>query len=57
MLAKVKEKWSTTQSDVFGLALIFFIPRYQAVSVVNRSGACFFYTHQTSGACTGEECL
>ena len=22
-------------------------------SVINRSSACFFYTHQTSGACAG----
>ena len=39
-----KNKWSTTQSDVFGLYLIFFIRMSQAVSVVNKSGVCYFFT-------------
>ena len=36
--------------DVF----IFFIPMSQTISVINKSGPCYFYMHQTSGACAGQ---
>ena len=52
-LTKIKEKWSTIQFDVSDLSFIIFIPMCQTISVINRSGMCFFYAHQTSGACAG----
>ena len=41
-LIKVKEKWSTITFDVSVLSFIFFFPMYQTISVINRSGACYF---------------
>ena len=37
----------------FGHSFIFFVPMSQAISVINRSGACYFCRHQTSGTYTG----
>ena len=42
-LAKVKEKWSTTQSDVFGLPLAFFIPMSKAVSKCCKQKWCMLF--------------
>ena len=52
-LTKIKEKWSSIKFDVVVLSFIFFIPMSQTISVINISGMCYFYTHQTSGACAG----
>ena len=41
-LKKNTEKWSTIQFDVFDLSFVFSIPIRQAISVINRSGACYF---------------
>ena len=35
------------------LLLIFFISMSQTISVINGSGACFFYKHCTSSMCAG----
>ena len=32
-------------------SFIFFIPMSHTISVIGKSGACYFYTHQTSVAC------
>ena len=34
-------------------SFISFIPMSHTISVITKSGACYFYTHQTSGACAG----
>ena len=47
------KKIITIQYDIFDLSFIFFVAISQTVSVINRSGACFFYMHQTSGTCAG----
>ena len=51
-LAKVKEKRSTIQFDIFALAFSSFqcLRQYLLQTEVARA---IFYTHQTSGACTG----
>ena len=41
-LTKIKEKLSTIQFDVFDLSIIFSVPMSQEVSVINKSGACYF---------------
>ena len=38
----VKEKWSTIKSDVLVLPFIFFVPMSKTISVINRSGVCYF---------------
>ena len=53
-LTRIKEKWLTIKFDAFVLSFIFFVIMSQTISVrnhINRSGACYFYTYQTSGAC------
>ena len=45
--------------ELFNLMLdtfIFFIPMSQTISVINKKGMCFFYTHQACGACSGVAC-
>ena len=37
----------------FDLSFIYFTAMSQTISVINRSGVYFFYTHQTSGGCAG----
>ena len=51
------KKWSTIKFDILVLSLIFFVPMSQTISVINRSGTYFFYTHQISGACAGRRRL
>ena len=41
-LTKIKEKWSTVQFDVFDLSIIFSVPMPQQISVISKSGACYF---------------
>ena len=41
-LTKVKEKWRTMQFDIFDLSFIFYIPVSQTVSLIKRSGTCYF---------------
>ena len=41
-LTKNFKKWSTIQFDVSDRSFIFFIPMSQAISFMNRSGACYF---------------
>ena len=36
---------------MFLFSFIFFVSMSQTISVMNRSCTCYFYTHQTSGAC------
>ena len=44
-------KYNIQANDAFALCFIFFIPMSQIISVIDRSGMCYFYTHQTIGAC------
>ena len=37
----------------FYISFIFFIAMSGTISVISRREACYFYTHQTSGACDG----
>ena len=39
---KFKETWSTIKFDVFVLSLISFLPMSQTISVISRSGVCYF---------------
>ena len=41
-LAKVKEKWSAINFDVFDLYFILFVPTSQTMNVINRNGTCCF---------------
>ena len=41
-LTEVKEKCSNIKFDVFVLSFIFFVPMSLKISVVNRSGVCYF---------------
>ena len=44
---------STLYSCLSFRSFIFFIPMSQIISVISKSGVCFFYTHQTTGMCAG----